>query len=190
MSQTIIETTRTFRLGTVPRTKGSYLASPLGACQIAQTVLGAVCVGLVGYYGNQYYYDTAIQAAEWATLVLKHLVKIEHADLAKPVTFFLIAACACLINTLCFLTACTLSPITALMITKTAYSVLYHFVAFALYLSASVTLIVSISREDIRNYRDGHYYEPFMAAGIIGVIVAACYLLSIAVSYRSHAPDV
>jgi hypothetical protein len=45
-------------------------------------------------------------------------------------------------------------------------SVLYHFVAFALYLSASVTLIVSISRDDIRNYRDGHYYEPFLAAGV------------------------
>lgn len=84
-------------------------------------MLGAVCVGVVSYFGYQYYYDTVIQAAEWATLVLKHLVKAEHVDLAKPVTFFLIAACTCLINTLCFLIACTFSPVTALMITKTAY---------------------------------------------------------------------
>jgi hypothetical protein len=88
---------------------------------VCRQVLGAVCVGVVCYYGYQYYNDSAIQAAEWATLVLKHLVKTEHVDLAKPVTFFLIAACACLMNTLCLLIACTFSPITALMITRTAY---------------------------------------------------------------------
>jgi hypothetical protein len=84
-------------------------------------VLGAVCVGVVGYYGNQYYKDTTVQAAEWATLVFKHLLKAELADLAKPVTFFLIAASACLFNTACLLVACTASPITAFLITKTAY---------------------------------------------------------------------
>lgn len=106
------------RLGVCART---FCTISRDMCVRCRQVLGAVSVGLVGYYGYQYYYDTAIQAAEWATLVLKHLVKIEHVDIAKPVTFFLIAACACLINTLCFLIACTLSPITALMITKTAY---------------------------------------------------------------------
>jgi hypothetical protein len=84
-------------------------------------VLGAVCVGVVGYYGYQYYCDTGIQAAEWIKLVLNNLLERKHEDLAKPVIFFLIAASACLINTLCLLIACTFSPITALMITKTAY---------------------------------------------------------------------
>jgi hypothetical protein len=45
-------------------------------------------------------------------------------------------------------------------------SVLYHLMAFALYLSASAVLVVSISREDVKGYRDGLYYEPFMAAGV------------------------
>jgi hypothetical protein len=55
-------------------------------------------------------------------------------------------------------------------------SVLYHFVAFALYLSASITLMVSISRQDIKDYREGHYYEPFMAAGVCtGSGVCCCY---------------
>jgi hypothetical protein len=80
-----------------------------------------VCVGVVGYYGYQYHYDTALQAAQLAALVLRHLVKTEHVNLVHPVAFFLIAASSCLINTLCFLIACTISPITALMITKTAY---------------------------------------------------------------------
>jgi hypothetical protein len=84
-------------------------------------VLGAVCVGVVGYYGNQYYNDTVIRAAELATLVFKHLLKAEHVDLSKPVMFFLIAASACLINTLCLLIACTISTITANMISRTVY---------------------------------------------------------------------
>jgi hypothetical protein len=93
----------------------------VGVSLWCRQVLGAACVGVVGYYGNQYYSDTAIQAAEWATLVLKHLLKAELVDLARPVTFFLIAASACLMNTLCLLIACTISPITALMVTRTSY---------------------------------------------------------------------
>jgi hypothetical protein len=84
-------------------------------------VLGAVCVGVVGYYGYQYYDDTGVQAAEWVTLVFDKLADRKHEDLAKPVMLFLIAASACLINTLCLLIACSLSPITALMINRTAY---------------------------------------------------------------------
>jgi hypothetical protein len=45
-------------------------------------------------------------------------------------------------------------------------SVLYHFLASALYLSASITLMVCIRGDDIKGYRDGHYYEPLMAAGV------------------------
>jgi hypothetical protein len=44
--------------------------------------------------------------------------------------------------------------------------VLYHFVAFGLYLSASVTLMVNVDKSPIKGYKDGYYYEPFMAAGV------------------------
>jgi hypothetical protein len=84
-------------------------------------VLSAVCVGVVGYFGNRYYYDVGTQTAEWMLLVLKKVLKLEQLDVWKPVMFFLTVASACLLNTLCLLVACTISHNTASAIAKTVY---------------------------------------------------------------------
>lgn len=186
MSQSVT-VTRTFRFrrssdGTARCCNGSHVVSADGALHVAQIVLGAVCVGIVGYYGNEYYYDFGAQAAEWIRLVLK----TKQLDVWKPVILFMLTSTACLINTLCLFCACLISFNTASIITKTVYGILYHTVSCCLYLATSVFLIVSVNKEDIRNYRDGYYFEPFMAAGIIGVINSVLYLLGVFLSCRSY----
>lgn len=84
-------------------------------------VLSAVCVGLVSYFGDRYYYDVEAQAAEWMLMVLKNVLKVEQMDVWKPVTFFLAVTAACLLNSFCLLVACVTSHATASKIAQTIY---------------------------------------------------------------------
>ncbi|XP_021930258.1 uncharacterized protein LOC110834914 [Zootermopsis nevadensis] len=181
-----IRTTRFRSKGTAPRHNLSYVATGTGIVQLAETVLSAVCVGLVSYFGDRYYYDVEAQAAEWMLMVLKNVLKVEQMDVWKPVTFFLAVTAACLLNSFCLLVACVTSHATASKIAQTIYGVLYHFLAFGLCLAASVTLMVTVNKPDIRGYKNGYYHVPFLAAGIIGAILSGLYLLSTALSFRSY----
>ncbi|XP_069677010.1 uncharacterized protein [Periplaneta americana] len=145
-------------------------------------VLGAVCLGLVGFYGNRYYYDLGAQAAEWINLFLSK----DQLDVWKPVMFFMLVVTTFLLNTLCVLLSCVLSFNTATFMSKTVYGVLYNFMAFALYLPSSITLILSVKKREIQSYKDGYYYDPFMAAGILGTIISVLYFLGTILSYRSY----
>ncbi|KAH9630710.1 hypothetical protein HF086_004001 [Spodoptera exigua] len=61
--------------------------------------------------------------------------------------------------------------------------VIYHGVAFVLYLSAGITLMVEVNHYKDYYRRD---YEPYLAAAIMGLIMAALYLLSTFLANRQY----
>jgi uncharacterized membrane protein len=124
-----------------------------------QTILGAVCVGLIGAYVNN----------PWNPITM------------TEVLFFLLIATAFLITTTCLLLSSLLSFISASMIHKTLFEVLYHAVGFILYLIAGIVLLV-----EIKNYERSQYYKAYLAAAIIGLVNAALYLLSTVFAIRTY----
>ncbi|KAJ9589500.1 hypothetical protein L9F63_017317 [Diploptera punctata] len=158
-----------------------HVSTPQGALQISQIVLGTVCVGVGIYYGLEYNDDFTARAAG----VIRSLLQPESSDESKPVFFFILMSTAFLINTLCLFFSSFFYN-TACVIHKTTYAILYHFIAFCLLLAASIVLIVNIDKNVIKSYRDGYYYQPFLAVGILGVINSVFYLLSVLISCRSY----
>nr|CAD7201912.1 unnamed protein product [Timema douglasi] len=102
------------------------------------TILGAVCVGLSAYYLRSYYYQNQV-----------------------PVLFFLLMATAFLITTFCLMFSSLISISTASFLPKTIFEVIYHIVAFSLYLAASINLMVDISK-----YSKNSTYDAFLAASV------------------------
>ncbi|KAI8435037.1 hypothetical protein MSG28_003465 [Choristoneura fumiferana] len=76
--------------------------------------------------------------------------------------FYFLISVACLIGTFCLLTACLVSLSTASLISKTVYEVIYHGLAFILYLAAGLTLLIEVNHRK-SSYRSQNY-EPFLAA--------------------------
>ncbi|KAI8435038.1 hypothetical protein MSG28_003465 [Choristoneura fumiferana] len=79
--------------------------------------------------------------------------------------FYFLISVACLIGTFCLLTACLVSLSTASLISKTVYEVIYHGLAFILYLAAGLTLLIEVNHRK-SSYRSQNY-EPFLAASRI-----------------------
>ncbi|KAJ4437458.1 hypothetical protein ANN_17602 [Periplaneta americana] len=113
------------------------------AAAAENAVLGAMCLGLVGFYGSRYYYELeaqsdewinvfskdqlgmwkpAAQAAEWINFVLSK----DQLDVWKPVMFFMLVVTTFLLNTLCVLLSCVLSFNTATFLSKTVYVSKHH----------------------------------------------------------------
>lgn len=160
-SVTITRTTTTTTSTAIILNSG-YLKTAAGLLKLAQTILGAVCVGLIGYYiNNQSYRVNPIYYTQ--------------------VLFFLLIATAFLITTFCLLLSSLLSFVSASMIPKTLFEVVYHVVAFALYLAAGIVLLVEIKDHD-RN----QYYNAYMAAAIIGLVNAILYLGSTILAVRTY----
>ncbi|KOB75108.1 Uncharacterized protein OBRU01_04107, partial [Operophtera brumata] len=123
--------------GTSVYVNSGYLGTLPGLLKLAQLLLGAACVGVVGYY-------------------IDHRGYLQQ---QKAELFFLLTATAFLIGTFCLLTACLVSMSTASIISKTIYEVIYHACAFIFYLCAGLSLIIEVNH---RNYRGE--YEPYFAA--------------------------
>lgn len=160
-SVTITRTTTTTTSTAIILNTG-YLKTPAGLLKLAQTILGTVCVGLIGtYINNSTYGVNPIYLTE--------------------VLFFLLVATAFLITTTCLLLSSLLSFISASMIHKTLFEVLYHAVAFILYLIAGIILLV-----EIKDHDRFQYYKAYLAAAIIGLVNAALYLLSTVFAIRTY----
>lgn len=99
-----------------------------------------------------------------------------------PEFFFLLMAVAFLIGTFCLLASCLVSLSTGGIISKTIYELVYHTIAFLLYLIASIILLVDVT--------NGRYYtelkNAYMAASILGIVVSALYLFSALLAQRSY----
>ncbi|XP_077290523.1 uncharacterized protein LOC143914245 [Arctopsyche grandis] len=155
-SVTITRTTTTTNTSAIIVNTG-YLKTLPGLLKFGQLILGAVCVGIVSYYISHYNYANQ-----------------------TPELFFLLMSVTFLIGTFCLLTACLISLATSSIIAKTIYEVVYHLVACILYFAAALTLLIEISR------RRRYDHEAYMAAAIIGLIVAVLYLFSTIFAVRSY----
>ncbi|XP_063360026.1 uncharacterized protein LOC134649238 [Cydia amplana] len=161
-SVTITRTTTTTNGGSALFVNTGYLRTLPGLLKLAELALGVACVGVIGYY-----HDT------------KGYV------LQAPELFFFLMAVTFMIGTFCLLTACLVSLSTASLISKTIYEVIYHGLACILYLAASLTLLIEVNRhKNAYGYRS--YYEPYLAASIMGLVLAALYLISTFLANRSY----
>ncbi|CAG4909814.1 uncharacterized protein LOC123691362 [Colias croceus] len=137
-----------------------YLGTLPGLLKLAQLLLGAACVGVVGHY----------------------LIPFSRYN-PNPELFFLLVSVSFLIGTFCLLTSCLVSFTTASMISKTIYEVIYHGIAFVLYLAAGLTLMIEVNHQK-RSY--GNDFEPYLAAAVMGLVMAVLYLLSTFLANRSY----
>ncbi|CAD1471380.1 unnamed protein product, partial [Heterotrigona itama] len=134
MSHSVTIRTQTVTSGsTAIIVNSGYLKSWSGLIKLLELALGVVCVAIAGHYINIY----------WITAEL----------------FFLLITTTFMIGTFVLLLSCLISLSTSSIISKTVYELLYHAIAFGLYLAASITFIVPVS--DRKNQRD---YEVLMAA--------------------------
>lgn len=97
-----------------------------------------------------------------------------------PGIFFLLMSVTFLIGTFCLLLSSLLKFGTGSLISKTVYGVVYSTVAFILYLSASVTLLIATL--DYRMYN----FDAHMSAAVFGLIVSCLYLVSVILAVRSY----
>ncbi|KDR14018.1 uncharacterized protein LOC110834917 [Zootermopsis nevadensis] len=160
-SVTISRTTTTTTSTAIILNTG-YLKTGAGLLKLAEMILGCVCVGLVAAYVNNNSYRV-------------------NPIYFTQVLFFLLIATAFLITTTCLLLSSLLSFLTASMIHKTLFEVIYHVVAFALYLAAGIVLLV-----EIKDHDRSQYYNAYLAAAIIGLVNAALYLLSTILAIRTY----
>ncbi|XP_031835987.1 uncharacterized protein LOC116428461 [Nomia melanderi] len=133
-----------------------YMKTWSGAVKLLQLVLGIVCVSIIGHQFTMYQYFVT-------------------ADL-----FFLLITTAFLIGTGILLISCLTSHSTATIIAKTIYELIYHSIAFGLYLSASLTFLVNVTN---RNSRGN---EVLMAGAICGLVNSALYFLSTIIAVRLY----
>ncbi|KAJ0180495.1 hypothetical protein K1T71_003899 [Dendrolimus kikuchii] len=163
MSHTVTITRTTVSTsGTSVFVNTGYLCTLPGVLKLAQLVLGACCVGVVGYYldhNRGYYHDE------------------------KPELFFLLVAVSFLIGTFCLLLSCVLSLSTSSMISKTNYELIYHGLAFILYLCAGLTLLIEVNHEK-SSYRNE--YDPYLAAAVMGLVLSGLYLISTFLANRHY----
>lgn len=132
-----------------------YLKSWSGLFKLLELALGVVCVAIEGYHINAY----------WITAEL----------------FFLLITTTFMIGTFILLLSCLVSLSTSSIISKTVYELLYHAIAFGLYLAASITFIAAVS--DRKYQRE---YEVLMAAAICGLVNSALYLISTIIALRTY----
>ncbi|XP_065155279.1 uncharacterized protein [Atheta coriaria] len=157
-SVTVTRTTTTTTTSALIINTG-YLKTWPGLLKLFQTLLGIVVVGLISYY-----YRTA--------RIVSHTAE----------TFYLLMAVTFLVGTFLILVSCIISISTASIISKTIFEVVYHTAAAIMYIAASVTFLVEVNRWN-KNYSE---YEPYMAAGVIGLVISILYVLSAYFARKSY----
>ncbi|XP_058791518.1 uncharacterized protein LOC131664446 isoform X1 [Phymastichus coffea] len=152
MSHSVTIQTRTVTTGSPSAINTSFFRSWTGILKLAQVILGAVCVGLVGYY------------------ISHHSVNNRYLG-GTEITFFMLIATTFMIATTILVLSCCCSYTTESIISKTVFELLYHAFGFALLLAASVTLLVNVS--------NNYYYDKnqLTAACICGIINCVLYLI-------------
>ncbi|CAL1285780.1 unnamed protein product [Larinioides sclopetarius] len=156
---TITRTTTTSSATAIILNTG-ILKTPSGILKFFETVIGAICLGLIAYYSV---YNKIFTGDP------------EH-------TLFFIVTFAFLVTTFLMLLSSLLSLMAATILPKTLFEFLYHIFAFIFYISASLALLTTLTNK----YYRGHYYEGKMAAAVLGIVNAVLYLLSSFFSFRTY----
>ncbi|XP_046650416.1 uncharacterized protein LOC124341372 isoform X2 [Daphnia pulicaria] len=157
---TVTRTTTTVTTTSAILLNTGYLKTTSGILKLLQLILGCVIVGLVGHY-------FARSSPLFFTAEL----------------FLLLIATTCLITTTCLLISCLLSISTATIIAKTMFELVYHGIAFGLYLASSVYMLVQAS--PYQNYRDPKI-SAMIAAGALGAINTGLYFFSALLAFRIY----
>ncbi|XP_076340368.1 uncharacterized protein LOC143240950 [Tachypleus tridentatus] len=147
---------------------GYFRALP-GILQLLETILGAICLGLIGYYGSHnanYRISGFVGGSEEVALFL---------------TSF-----GFLVTTFLLMVSCFVSFATSSFLPKTLFEFLYHVFAFVFYLGCSLALLIVVSRRNDRRYYTEYGYEGKMAASVLGLVNAFLYLVSAIFSFRSY----
>jgi hypothetical protein len=135
-----------------------YLKTWPGILKFLQVLLGAVVVGILAYYYDNYY--RAFSGSEM---------------------FYFLMAVTFLIASFLLILSCLCSLSTGAIISKTTYEVIFHGAAFVLYLIAAGVFLANVSRGGYKNQ-----YECYMAAGVIGLIISGLYLGSTIFASKSY----
>lgn len=167
-SVTVTRTTTTASTSAVIINTG-YCSSVTGILKIFETILGAICLGLIAYfnrYGDRYYAYSGFFGT-------------------KEDALFFIVSFGFLVTTFLLLVACCISLASAAILPKSTFEYLYHLVAFIFYISASLALLIELNRRnEYRQFRE-YGYEGKMAAAVLGMINSLFYLLSFIFSIRT-----
>ncbi|XP_059469217.1 CKLF-like MARVEL transmembrane domain-containing protein 8 isoform X2 [Neocloeon triangulifer] len=157
-SVTVTRTTTTTTTSAILINTGYFKAVP-GLLKLGQVILGTIIIGLVATTlsrYNNYYYSGSEEL------------------------FFFVTACACLIATGCLLISCLLSISTASIISKTIFELVYHGVAFVLYLIASALAMVHSTGSNKR------HDSLYLTAAILGLFNTILYLASTILAFKSY----
>lgn len=160
-SVTVTRTTTTTSATAIILNTG-ILKTPSGLLKLFETIIGAVCLGLIAYYSVHN--------------------KIFSGD--PEHTLFFIVTFAFLVTTFLLLISALLSLMAASILSKTLFEFLYHIFAFIFYISASLALLITVSNAN-KHYRT-RYYEGKMAAAVLGLVNSVLYLLSAFFSFRTY----
>ncbi|XP_017891851.1 uncharacterized protein LOC108632063 [Ceratina calcarata] len=136
-----------------------YLKTWSGILKLVQVALGAVCVGI---------------AAD-------HITNHSRYNFFTTEMFFLLITTTFMIGTFLLLMSCLISLSTSSIMAKTMHEVLYHSIAFGLYLSAALTYMIRLS--DYKGYSE---YGLLLGAAICGLVNAALYLFSTIIAVRTY----
>jgi hypothetical protein len=114
-----------------------YMKTIPGLLKLAQLIIGGFCVFFVGWH----FWDYARYNS-------------------NTELFFLCFAVAFFVGTFCLLVSCLVSLSTGGIISKTIYELVYHSVAFILYLIASILLLIKSSD------RTSDWSHPYKLASV------------------------
>lgn len=175
-SITVTRTTTTAASSSAVVVHVGYVRTLPGVLQLLETILGAVCLGLIGYYGSH----TA------GVFGNRSQRKIDgFASGSEEVALFL-TSFGFLVTTFLLLVSSFASFATSSFLPKTLFELLYHLFAFMFYLGSSVALLVVVSRRNERAYYVEFGYEGKMSASVIGLVNSFLYLISAIFSFRSY----
>ncbi|XP_031629419.1 uncharacterized protein LOC116344800 isoform X3 [Contarinia nasturtii] len=133
-----------------------YLKSLPGLLKLTQLIIGAACVGIISHHYARYYDGL-------------------------PELQFLLVATTFLIGTFCLLVSCLFSLSTGGIISKTIYELIYHTVAFVLYLIVSIWLLVKL-----QDYKRYDFYNKYTIVGALGILNTLLYLWSAVIARKTY----
>ncbi|CRK99999.1 CLUMA_CG013289, isoform A [Clunio marinus] len=151
---TITRTTTTTTSTSAVILNTGYLKTVPGLLKLSQLIIGGFITFFFAWHFRSYY-----------QYMTSHL-------------FFLCIATAFFIGTFCLLASCLVSLSTGGIISKTIYELVYHAVAFILYLAASAWLMSNTRYNDLS-------HPPFLCA-VLGLILSILYLISAVYAQRSY----
>ena len=162
MSHTVTVTRTTTSTTSAIILNTGYVKSVPGLLKLAEVILGGIVLGLLIY--NR---DNLCHCWVYGT---------HNSQL-----FFLGTVSAFFLTSLLLLISCLLSISTGPIISKTNFEFIYHGAGFVFLLLASVFLLLDANDNNSRSSQN-----HFMIASILGLIMAAFYLLSSIWGYRSY----